>query len=80
MADDRAALVAKLAELDKKEMGAEQKRIVVRLHEIRTEAARAAVAEESDTGPLMKALNLAEEASQLGVRLADLQVAEAQSG
>jgi len=78
MADERAALLAKLEELDKKEMGAEQKRIVARLHEIRLEASRLAVEEKADEGPLMKALNLAEEGAQLGVRLAELQVAEAQ--
>ena len=74
MADDRAALLAKLDELDKKEMGTEQKRITARLHAIRAKASELAVAEESDSGPLMDALNLAEEAAQLGVRLADLQV------
>jgi hypothetical protein len=78
MADDRAALLAKLDELDKKEMGAEQKRVVARLHRIRMEAAEAAVLEEASDGPVMTALNMAEEAAQLGVRLAELQVAEAQ--
>jgi hypothetical protein len=74
MADDRAALLAKLDELNQKEMGAEQKRIKARLLAIRAKASELAVAEEETSGPLMDALNLAEEAAQLGTRLADLQV------
>ena len=73
MADSREALLEKLAALDAKSLNAEQQSLRARLLEIRADAAkRAAAADESD-GPLMKALNLAEEAAQHGVRICDIQ-------
>jgi len=77
MADDRQALLDKLAELDQKELGNEHARLVSRLYEIRAEAAKMIVAYR-ETGiddldaAFLKAAGLAEEASQHGVKLAEL--------
>lgn len=78
MADDRAALEAKLAELDKKELGAEALRAIARLHAIRAQASALimnynANPKAEEPGALfLTAANLAEEAAQLGVRLSEL--------
>lgn len=73
MAESREALVEKLAALDAKDLNAEQQQLRARLLEIRAEAAKLAAASDQSDGPLIKALNLAEEASQHGARLADIQ-------
>lgn len=78
MADDRQALLDKLAELDKKELGAEAVRNIQRLHAIRAEASLMIVQyndspkAQEPADLFLKAANLAEEAAQLGVRLSEL--------
>ena len=78
MSTEREALQAKLAELDKKELGAEALRLVARLHAIRAKASQLIVdynANPKATEPgalFLEVANLAEEAAQHGVRLSEL--------
>jgi hypothetical protein len=78
MSEERDKLVAKLAELDQQELGKESARIVARLREIWTEAAKLIVS-VNDNPKLDReeafraAANLAEEAAQHGIRLTEIQ-------
>ena len=79
MAKTREQLLEELAALDDKALDAEQKRLKARLLEIRVLAAKSAAEHPEDDGPLMAALNLAEEAAQHGDRLLQIHM-EKQAG
>ena len=76
--NEREKLLKQLAELDQRALGEEAARLVARLHEIRMEAAKSVVAlneaktKDDIAAVAQKAANLAEEAGQHGIRLAEI--------